>query len=124
MIGYNGAEMCPGARTDRGAHAGPVRILLGGVTSPAAFVVPAEQISLPGEGVDGVMGRQGAAGTPLATGVGGSLTPPLGLPGRPPFVSGPARPRRAPAAPGEVGVESPCGGLTALSWERDEEILA
>jgi hypothetical protein len=42
-----------------------VRILLGGLTSPAAFIQHVERIILPGWGSQAILTRQRAAGTPL-----------------------------------------------------------
>src|SRR5262249_33506045 len=54
-----------GAQTRRRGDAGPVRILLGGVTSPAVFVLLTNRTILQGEGAHRTGHGQGPAGAPL-----------------------------------------------------------
>jgi hypothetical protein len=73
-ICYTIKDIHPGAQTKRRGGARPVRKLLGGMASPAAFLFPSNESPFRGEGFYRGLSRRDAANQPLVFNGGVSAT--------------------------------------------------
>ncbi len=125
MFCYPKKDSCPGAQNKRPGTAWPVRKLLRGVTSPAAFV-GATPIALPGEGVTRACEKTGcgaAHSRPKKPGLPSISDFRLAVAGRRPFLWASADSYRARAGNGarlEPGLTMhPVLAATSLQWEAE-----